>query len=33
MTKGKIFYHNARKLDLGGIPVKVPEGIEVVEYE
>jgi hypothetical protein len=33
MTKGKIFYHNARKLDLGGIPVKVPEGITVVEYE
>jgi hypothetical protein len=33
MTKGKIFYHNARKLNLGGIPVKVPEGIEVIEYE
>jgi len=31
--KGKVFYHNARKPNKGGIAVKVPEGIEVVEYE
>lgn len=33
MTKGKIFFHNARKLEDGGIPVKLPEGVEVVQYE
>ena len=31
--KGKVFYHNARKPNKGGIAVKVPDGIEVVEYE
>jgi hypothetical protein len=31
--KGKVFYHNARKPNMGGIVVKVPDGIEVVEYE
>lgn len=33
MLAGKVFYHNARKLKDGGIPVKVLEGIEVIEYE
>lgn len=32
MLKGKLFYHNARKIEDGGIPVKVPRGIEVVNY-
>lgn len=33
LTKGKVFYHNARKPNMGGIPIRVPEGIEVIEYE
>ena len=33
MVNGKVFYHDARKPNLGGIPVKVPDGIEIVEYE
>jgi len=33
MTKGKIYFHAARKVEDGGIPVKIPEGIEVVDYE
>jgi hypothetical protein len=32
MLKGRIFYHNARKIEDGGIPVRVPRGIEVVNY-
>lgn len=33
MTKGDIYYHNARKLEDGGIPVKIPEGVKVIQYE
>ena len=33
LTNGTIFFHDARKPNMGGIPVKIPEGIEVVNYE
>lgn len=33
MLAGKVFYHEARKLKDGGIPVKVLDGIEVIHYE
>ncbi len=33
MTKGDIYYHNARKLEDGGIPIKIPEGVKVIQYE
>jgi hypothetical protein len=29
---GKLFYHDARKIEDGGIPIKVPAGIEVIKY-
>jgi len=29
----KVFYHDARKLDMGGIPIKVPHNVKVIEYE
>ena len=31
--KGKLFYHDARKIEDGGIPIKVPVGIEIIKYE
>lgn len=33
LTNGTIFFHDARKPNMGGIPVKIPEGIKVVNYE
>jgi hypothetical protein len=33
LTNGKIFFHDARKPNMGGIPIRIPEGIEVVQYE
>lgn len=30
--KGKLFYHDARKIEDGGIPIKVPAGIEIIKY-
>lgn len=34
MIKTKdVYYHNARKAQDGGIPIRIPEGIKVVEYE
>jgi hypothetical protein len=33
LNNGKIFFHDARKPNMGGIPVRIPEGIEVVNYE
>ena len=32
LTNGTIFFHDARKPNMGGIPVRIPEGIEVVNY-
>jgi hypothetical protein len=33
LNNGKIFFHDARKPNMGGIPVRIPEGIEVINYE
>lgn len=33
LLTGKVFYHDARKLKDGGIPVKVLDGIEIVNYD
>ena len=33
MIKGEVYYHNARKLEDGGIPVRIPEDVKVVQYE
>ena len=33
LTNGKIFFHDARKPNMGGIPIRIPEGIEVIQYE
>lgn len=32
MLKGKLFYHDARRIEDGGIPVRVPTGIEIIKY-
>jgi len=29
----KVFYHDARKLDMGGIPIKVPHNVKVIHYD
>ena len=29
----KVFYHDARKLDMGGIPIKVPHNVKVIQYD
>ena len=33
LNNGKIFFHDARKPNMGGIPVRIPEGIEIINYE
>jgi hypothetical protein len=32
LTNGTIFFHDARKPNMGGIPVRIPEGVKVVNY-